>query len=148
MIFNKTECGGLKSPRFLCFPGARWNTLVAGGSEFRDPMESGGEAPEEDVLDAMPGCSQAFHPNFSNCGGMTFFSLRFFFLLKFTDNKGVKLLISPLSLSLARSLACGSNAITQTQTKLLEAPWKTLTVRCPQCGPTCITYKKRRGTLS
>lgn len=57
MIFNKTECGGLKSPRFLCFPGARWNTLVAGGSEFRDPMESGGEAPEEDVLDAMPGCS-------------------------------------------------------------------------------------------
>lgn len=77
---------------------------------------------------------------------MPLFSLIFF--LKFAGKKAVKSLTSlTLSLSISHHLrlsrlhprclclACGSNAIRQTQTKLLKVPWKMLTVHCPQCWP-------------
>lgn len=72
----------------------------------------------------------------------------FFLSFNFSLQHAVKRLTSlTLSLSISHHLflsslyprclclACGSNAIRQTQTKLLKVPWKMLTVHCPQCWP-------------
>lgn len=76
------------------------------------------------------------------------FLLRFFLSFNFSLQHAVKRLTSlTLSLSISHHLflsslyprclclACGSNAIRQTQTKLLKVPWKMLTVHCPQYWP-------------